>query len=87
MALSTHVLFTPLNKSHEETANKEQRRVCVSHSAPEKQLEQLELYSDGPRRCQPLQYGWAHTPTQFLQVLEYTQCDGVPVRVAGGAQE
>ena len=35
----------------------------------------------------PLQYGLANTPPQFLQGLEYTQCDGVPVRVAGGAQE
>ena len=35
----------------------------------------------------PLQYGLANTPPQFLQVLESTQCDGVPVRVAGGAQE
>ena len=41
----------------------------------------------GPRRGPIVAVRLGSTPTQFLQVLEYTQCDGVPVRVAGGAQE
>ena len=47
----------------------------------------VELYSGGPRRDRNVAVRFCRTPTQFLQVLESTQCDGVPVRVAGGAQE
>ena len=54
--------------------------------APEKQLEQLELYSFGPRRDNSVAVRFATRRLKFLQVLESTQCDGVPVRVAGGAQ-
>ena len=41
----------------------------------------------GPRRDNSVAVRFATRRLKFLQVLEYTQCDGVPVRVAGGAQE
>ena len=62
--------------------------VCASAIRPAgKEALAVELYSFGPRRDNSVAVRFATRRLKFLQVLEYTQCDGVPVRVAGGAQE